>query len=295
MKNHAADHLDRELLVAYANGTLAAGDRAPVNSHLASCANCRQAAAGWRAVRTAVRVANPAIQAPPATIFNEIWRRVDAAPAQVASHSRLRAPQRLLAAQIPLVRRGIWAASAIVMFVGVLVALVERSGQPGVVLALTAPLVAAIGVALVYGPENDSGLEVALATPTSPRIVLLARLTLVFGYNLMLALAGSAVLTLAGEASSLWMVVTQWLGPMVLLSALSLTLSLWIGPTPALTTALVCWTIRVAAGQRGEVLVKIPAADLVRFLWSTSAVSLALAVVLLATTLITFPRAERLT
>lgn len=54
-------------------------------------------------------------------------------------------------------------------------------------------MIAAVGLALVYGPEVDPGLELALATPTAPRSVLLARMTLVFAYDLGLALAANAV------------------------------------------------------------------------------------------------------
>ena len=45
-------------------------------------------------------------------------------------------------------------------------------------------MIAAACVSFIYGPENDLAYELALSTPTSPRTILLARLALVFGYNL---------------------------------------------------------------------------------------------------------------
>jgi hypothetical protein len=68
-------------------------------------------------------------------------------------------------------------------------------------------------------------LELEDTTPASARILLLARLTLVFGFNLVLMLGSSLVLALLREDISLWLLVSTWLAPMTFLSALAFFIS----------------------------------------------------------------------
>ncbi len=107
-----------------------------------------------------------------------------------------------------------------------------------------------MGIAFVYGPENDPSLEIALATPTSPRLVLMGRLTLVYAYDILLAVTASAVIIAARGGTGLWPVIVLWLGPMLFLSALSLVLSLLFGSVTGISTALVIWAARIMAGSR---------------------------------------------
>ena len=80
-------------------------------------------------------------------------------------------------------------------------------------------------------------------TPTSPRVILLARVTLVFGYDLILALLSSAVLTLLNATPlGLTSLITTWLGPMAALSALSLLLSVCWNPEGATGVTLALWS-----------------------------------------------------
>jgi hypothetical protein len=98
----------------------------------------------------------------------------------------------------------------------------------------------------VYGPEREPALEALAITATSPRLVLLARVTLVFGYDLTLALAASAVVRLLATEVGLVDLVVAWLGPMTLLLALSLVLAMWIGPNVSLGVAAALWMLRLA-------------------------------------------------
>jgi hypothetical protein len=97
----------------------------------------------------------------------------------------------------------------------------------------------------------------------------------VFGYDLALAVAASAVLTAAGGAGTAGLnaLVGAWLGPMALLSSLSLLIAVRVGPDLALGTAVGLWAIRVLAGG-----VLAPDAWPARFIvaaWSTNALVLA--------------------
>jgi len=172
-----------------------------------------------------------------------------------------------------------WLASVLVMALAVALALTGGEGAGGEVLSLVAPLVAAAGVAGVYGPQRDPAFEVLAATVTSPRLVLLARVTLVFGYDLALAVAASVVLRLGGTGEGLVDLVTAWLGPMTLLLALSLVLAMWIGPTLSMVAAGALWLVRALTiadpDPTGGWL-----ADGMRVVWATSPATGAVTLVL---------------
>jgi hypothetical protein len=199
----------------------------------------------------------------------------------------------VLRGQVGIVQTRIWPASALVMALGVVACLLERGAVTGLVLTLLVPMVAAVGVAFIYGPETDPSLELALATPTSPRTILLARLTLVFGFDLALAALASAALAALGLApGGLAPLFGIWLGPMLLLSAASLLASLHLGSTPALMAATAGWTLRSIAefGGPGE-----PATtQLMTQLWSTGPLGLGMAAGLFALAVVTGTGRERL-
>jgi hypothetical protein len=159
------------------------------------------------------------------------------------------------------------------------------SGHAEVVRVLS-PLVAAASLAVIYGPEHDPAVEMALATTTSPRQILLARLTLVYGYNLLLALAASLGLLAMVPAEMLGQLILGWLGPMTFLSALALVLSLWIGTTNAVAVAYGAWLVHLVAGGiliSSDALVSVQTMPLLaayQQFWNSPLLLLALAAVL---------------
>lgn len=154
----------------------------------------------------------------------------------------------LLRAQLRVVQHEIWLASALVMTLGVLVTL---GGQPGasiemLPLTLIAPLVAALGIAFLYGPAADPSLEIELATPVSPRLVVLVRLLLVFLFDLALGLTGSVMLVMLHSEWSLWPLVALWLAPMTFLAALAfLLVVLFADPLISVLICLALWGFQV--------------------------------------------------
>ena len=289
---HVAD-----LLPAYLNGTLEAGEEHRVDEHLRGCAACRAELSSWEAVRGAVDVSQSAMPAPSPAVLDGALARIgvgQASPPRLAP--RLSLAWQLLLGQLPLVRRELWPASALTVGLGCLVALlVAAPSEAGGPLAVLAPVIAAVGVSLVYGPDNDASLEVALSTPTPPRLVLLARLVLVYGYDLALALAASVVVALTRAEVGLWPLVELWLGPMFFLSALALLLSLFFGPTPAIMAAMTLWATRLAAMSDGARTFVAPGwADRIEAFWQASPLLLPLAVALLAAAVLLAPRLERL-
>ncbi len=187
------------------------------------------------------------------------------------------APRRawqLLVMEARLLHPGVWAASFLVMAVCAVFSLVWPV-LPEATLGLGAPLVAGLGVAGLYGPERDRAFEVVAVTPTSPRVVLLARVTLVFGYDLALASLASGVLAVAGRSpAGMVELVTAWLGPMALLAAVSLLLSVCWNPGGAIGVALAAWSVPVLAST------DVPVPEGYRVIWSSGPWTIALAVAL---------------
>lgn len=297
MSSSGCNHT-QELLPAFVNGTLSKDEERRVREHLTECDVCRAELASWEAVAGATVAASGKAPAPSAQAWEGVWARIQREEAAAGSPSPVSLVSlvwQLLKGQAPLVRNEIWVASAITMALGCVVALLAATpSATGLALSMFAPLIAAVGVAFIYGPENDPSLELALSTPTSPRMVLLSRLTLVHGYDLALAAAAS-VLLVAVKGVSLWPLISLWLGPMLFLSALALLLSLLLGTTAASLTAMGLWGVRLLAEANvGSGLGVWEGAALVEALWASTPLLVALAAVMLAATLIFVPRMERL-
>ncbi len=302
MNPRTDDRHPLELLPEYVNGRLGAQDAAAVRAHLDGCEECRTELGAWRAVSGAAEPFSPASVSLPAGLADRVSEAVarEVAAAYTAGHPgglvlRFRWLAGFVAAQAPLVRREIWPASTVVMFIGAAVSLIAGSdrGVPGAALSLLAPLAAALGVALIYGQENDPGLELALATPTSPRLVVVARLVVVLAWDLTLALAASAVLAVTNGPAVFVPVVSAWLGPMLLLGCLVLLLSLFVHSSLAIATAMVVWVVRAMAVS-GETHIRSfsALADALNSVWQTSPATLALALALLVAAVLIAPYRE---
>ncbi len=268
------------LLPAYVNHTLDERTTKAVTAHCASCDACRSSLAEWEAVAGAAHALSREAPSPSPWVMARVWATIDRPEGPPPSRQTRRLWQ-VLRGQMQLVQSRLWLSSALIMFIGFVVAARGLLGGPSVVLQVLAPIVAAAGVSLVYGLEVDPGLELALATPTSPRIILLARLTLVFGYDLILTVVTTLGLAALGLDGGFWSLSLDWLGPMLLLSSLALVVSLRFGPTPALAAALLIWTLRVfvALGDR-QSLVTGQEATVVIHVWSTNVVTVLLAAIL---------------
>jgi hypothetical protein len=275
-----------EDLPAYIAGTLSSGRRRCVARHVEGCLACRSSVETLTAVRDALTISAPALRPPGgADLVHAIRGQLDERDGPVPKGPGVRLVPQLLVAQIPLVRQRLWAGSALVMALGAVVAASVRSATAaGLVVALVAPVVAALGVAVMHGPGSDPRLELALATPTLPRLVVLARLLLVVGYDFALALIASAVVAGAGRSSiGLLALVDQWLGPLLLLAPLSLVVSIRAGGAAGVAVTMALWALRVLAasdtGLLGDRLSRI-----VTEAWSTSWVVVAVGLVLLGIT-----------
>lgn len=281
------------LLPLYATGQLDKQERAELEGHLAGCAECQADYAMWAEVSSAISATSRAAIAPP-SLAGRALERIHARPPLQSAFLRA---WHLLQAQALLVQHELWPACAAVMAIGVAVALLaDKEG----VIRFIAPMVAAASLAALYGPERDPAGELALATPTSPWKILLARLTLVSGYNLLLALMASLVLLAIIPPSLFGALVLAWLGPLTFLSALALLLSLWIGTGNAVMIVYGLWLAQYILPTREAIVIwKLSQAWVTVFssyqgFWQNSALLLALSILLFGVALMSANRSERI-
>jgi hypothetical protein len=201
--------------------------------HLAGCAECQADLRLWQAVGEEIRASDSAARAPVS-----LAERALAQLRQPAPRLAFRQVTQLLRAQTFLVQREMWPATAAVMALGVVVALVSGHAE---FIYFLAPLIAAASLSLLFGPEHDPAYELALSTPTSGWKLLLARLSIVSSYNLLLVLGALLFLAIAFPPDLLATLALNLLAPMAFLSALALLLSIWIGTSNAIAIAYLLW------------------------------------------------------
>lgn len=134
-------------------------------------------------------------------------------------------PLALLFSQVRVIQRELWIASASVLLIGVIVT-VTLPDPDLLSFSFLAPLVAAISVAMIYDDTVRAMLEIEETTRASARLLLLARMTLVFGFNLVLAIAGSVILVLFDGETLLVPLIMSWLAPMTFLAGFAFFLSI---------------------------------------------------------------------
>lgn len=257
----------------------------------------------WGALGQAMQASNTRLPDPSPLVLQRALARIDYLSALNGHHAApladgwqthpLGGLLLLLRRQARLVRQGIWAASLIVLTLGVILTfLFPGSGVNTSLLALAAPIVAAGGIALVYGPENDPATELEGTTPVSPALILLARLVVVYSYDLGLALLASVALWLAPDHLMLSQLILSWLAPMLFLSALALALSVFLNSQSAIILAFSLWGLHIIAEWHEPGLFP----DLTTFLnawWSNQTLLLGLAALCFALALLRATRREQ--
>jgi len=275
-----------DLLAEFVAGTAGPHETEQVRAHLDGCAACGAEADAWRRLSTVVR-ASAAVTPPAPALLAGIRRRVAVVPrygAPVDARPGRRALA-VLARQVRLVRWPVWAVSA-----AVLVAAVAAAGTTSRLLAAVVPLAAALAVAGACGAGTDPADELVRSTITSPRVVLLARLTLVLGATIAAALAGTAVVALFGDET--FGLVRAWLAPLVPLSALSFALAVLWRPAVGVGAALGLWCVRAVSNgpvSNGQVL-SDGVSRLVEPVWTLDPTVLAVSVAAVAVTIFFAPR-----
>lgn len=229
-----------EQLIRYAAKQLNENERAEFERHLAECADCQADLLLWQSVADAIHASDSAVPAP--------IHLADSALEAIHAPSKLthafRSMTQLLRMQLLLMHNELWVGSAALMFIFLAMALLVARVE---VLHFFVPMIAAGTVTLIYGSEHDPAAELTFATPISPWKILLARLTLVSAYNVLLALCATVGLLLILPPQAIGELILGWLAPMTFLSALALLLSLWIGTSNALFISYTLWAAQYLA------------------------------------------------
>lgn len=145
-------------------------------------------------------------------VVGEIWSTPASRMERIAA-SALRSPAlaRALVTTPSLILSWILASAAVF----ILGAFVTQATEAPIV-PLLAPAVAGVAVAFAYGAGADPAYEIARTMPTSARMILLLRVSVVFLTNAILGVAASLAVPSLGEVTMLWLL------PMVAISLLGL-------------------------------------------------------------------------
>ena len=231
----------RDLLPLFVADQLNEKEQVEMETHLATCEECQADLKLWETVSAEIKTSNQAVDAPSVGLVDAALSKVHALSSkreQAQVPGLMRRAWQLLYAQAFLVQREMWPASAAVMALGIIVALLSNHVEA---VYFIAPLVAAASLSVLFNPEYDPAYELTLATTTSPWKVLLARLSIVSAFNLLLALVAALVLLALVPPDLLGALILGWLAPMAFLSALALLLSLWIGTSNAVMITYLLW------------------------------------------------------
>ena len=218
----------------YLNGSMSAEERKAFETHLAECSICQAEVEEWDLIAGVVQVQN----AMPTPSRNLAKAALQQEQTKTQTRWNLNYIFTMLRAQISLIRSELWASSFLILMLGIIGArLFERVG----IFTMIAPLVAAGCVSAVYGRDNDQAYELMLSTPVSKAQVLLSRLVLVFGYNLILFLTGLLFINSMLDSPMTTSLLGEWLAPMAFLSSLALMLSVSIGTSQSVLVTYVLW------------------------------------------------------
>lgn len=273
------EHVE-EWLVDYLNGSLPEARRAGVEAHLAGCAGCRRSLHEWQQIAGLVSRAAEANNGRLPLLSHLVRRQVRPRP---TLREAMQASTALVWGQRAiLLRSGTLPAVALVIFLGVLAALfIQRSGPDLVALPLfiLTPMLAILAVVYLHTTEADPAFEIVAAAPTSPGVLVFARLTLALATLGGLALLGSLGIGGLSGAPLHWL-VGAWLGPLLLLSALATLLSLAWNPLAATGVSLALWgvvSVLVAATLQSDQPIRLLALAVLRPGWPLLAGQAALA------------------
>ncbi|MCM3886087.1 hypothetical protein [Frankia sp. R82] len=151
-------------------------------------------------------------------------------------------------------------------------------------------LTVAVSALCTCGWTHDPRRELMFALPVSPAAVLTARLVLVLAVDLALAVAATVTLTLTGGTAAVGVLVGAWLGPSLLAAAICVVVAVWLSSWAGGLAGIVAWGVgSVATLPRAS----SAGPGLAGRLWSTSAVTLGAALLLLAVAVRLTANAER--
>lgn len=161
---------------------------------------------------------------------------------------------RLARLQTKVVEASFWWACLLVIGIGALIAASTADALTTLLLILSSPLIAILGVAMLFRPATRTLWELEQFGTFQPFELLYVRLALILlvnlaGVSLLLFVAGTQGLQIV-----LWRLLLIWLGPMIGLTGIALFASLRWNSAVGLAAPLVVWAGTMVLGWRESIL-----------------------------------------
>jgi hypothetical protein len=243
-------HID-DILPFYINQTLSTSETARAEAHLAACPTCRASLDEWKSLAEAANRA--AVQPMIQDLMQPALNLPPLSPVVVANlrrnmplHQAFLSAANLVWAQHIFLGRGfLMPALGSLVLLGSLAAYgLGYLRSQWIVLPLLAviPIAAALVTAFLFSTEEDPAREIIASVPTPAGTIIFARLTLGLGaIGLLAGLSSMALAAFERGFSAFFDLVAVWLGPALLISAVTTTLSLVLHPKMASGIALLLW------------------------------------------------------
>lgn len=165
-----------------------------------------------------------------------------------AINARLQSPwQRLLfffniaRTQVNLLRPAFWLFSLLIVLAGWLATQLSASLSNSLILLLTAPLMAVVGVNYGFQSKICGMDEIEGACPASPLQMALSRLMIILAYDICLLGILSLLLALNTLSYGFAAMILDFMTPLIFVSGFSLALSLKFPMRTSLTAGYFCW------------------------------------------------------
>lgn len=270
-------HPDDETLLALSHGRT---PRSPaVAEHVRNCPVCRAQVSTWarlsQAARAAEDQAGPVVTPSFDTLIAPALGRRHAEPVVEVVASGIGRSWRLAAAVAGWQLRLLPRVLPVLIVVGLVVGVAAAWNIPDPdwaqqvfadVVALTA-LIAALGACT---HRSDPRGELWQTLPISPGVVFFARLVLVLGVDLGVALAASGLLAATGNGPGFTGLVAAWLGPALLSAGVGLLLAVWRGAWLGGLVGGVVWLFGAMASRPAAHMVNVGLGRLVSQVWTTT-------------------------
>jgi hypothetical protein len=233
MSDHPTDQIPH-----YTAGTLTVDQHQSIERHLSTCPACRSEFKVWQHIASGVVSLAHEHTTPLPPISFVLRASLHSRPTALqALHS---AAHLIWAQRVVIFRSGILPATALVVVLATFSALVMPEGNALYPLLAAIPILGVVITALLSGAEGDSAYELVASTPTHPETLIYARISLALGTLILLAFAGTIILSIFSHTTLLGGIAV-WLAPLLLLSSLTTVLALVWSPLPAAATALGLW------------------------------------------------------
>ncbi len=280
-------HLDEEAVLSRARGERL---HPAMLAHARECAHCQRRVAAWTNVASAARQLEARDTAVVVPSFDRLLGPALATSAASGVEVVAPSPRRswrislaLAGWQLRLLPRSLAVLTLLGLGLGIAAAAaVSEPVWAARVFADVMVLLALMGAIGIVGERVDPRGELWRALPVSPGAVLLSRVTVVVGFDLLAATAASAVLAATTSAGSFSALVAAWLGPALLSAGVALLGTVWRGGWLGGALGAAVWVLGTMSTLPMAHTVDAGMGAVATRLWATTPATVAAGVLLLA-------------